>query len=231
MSQPLSVALITARTLLNDDGASLWPDSVLIPKAQQAHRELQQKLRKFSAPVMRTITGSLAGGRNDLTVLNNTTSPSSLPSDLIEPIKLWEKPNGASDSAYTLMTEVDPIQNTFSSGVGVGVPMNYWFWTNLINVGTGFAVNNIVVPFPADIRQVRVYYWRSLGIPQVNTDPIGIDNGEIWMAPRIAALAAGSIGEEKIFAAMTALAEQTLADVISMNRGRSAPSFGSAIRP
>jgi hypothetical protein len=228
---PLSVVLATARTLLNDDPGALWTDSSLIPKAQQAHRELQQKLRKFSAPIMKSITGFITGGgKNDLSALATSVQLSGLPSDLIEPIKLWERAIGAPDTTFTLMTESDPLPS-FVGSVPPGTPMNYWQW-NPSSTGVNGSILNTIETIPsADGRTVRMLYWRSLFVPVVATDPISIDYGELYLAPRTAALAAGSVGEEKIFAAMTALSEQSLVEVLAINRGRSTPSYGMTIRP
>jgi hypothetical protein len=231
MSQQLSVVLATARTLLNDDGGSLWTDSVLIPKAQQAHRELQQKLRKFSAPIMKSITGFVTGGgKNDPTVVASSVQVTGLPSDLIEPIKLWEKATGTPDTSFTLMTEADPLPNFFNP-VAIGAPMNFWQWNPSSTGPNNSIIDTIEVIPPTDNRVIRVLYWRSIFVPTVATDPISVDFGELFLAPRTAALAAGSVGEEKVFTAMTALAEQSLSEVIAINRGRSVPSYGQTIRP
>src|SRR5258708_8052637 len=94
---PTSVVLNTARTLLNDDAASLWTDATLLQKFQQAHRELQIELRLSACPVMKSIA-------NDISVLANATTLT-LPADFQEPILLREKAPGDPQSAYVLMTE------------------------------------------------------------------------------------------------------------------------------
>lgn len=208
MSVQASVVLSTARTLLNDDLSTLWTDTVLFPKLAQAHRELQQKLRKMASPVMRKQT-------TPTEVLAAATTITS-PADMVEPIRLWEGAHSADVSTFTLMTESDPLPN-----LDAAATLIYWQWYDEQINFIGSSAN----------RDVMILYWRSLPIPAVNTDLVGMINAEVYLAPRVAALAAGSVGEAAVFQAMTALAESTLADVVLANRGRGTPASGAVGRP
>src|ERR1051326_1868831 len=103
MSVLTSVVLATARTLLNDDAASNWTDAALIPKLQQAHRELQIKLRRAAAPVMKAQYTEVVGA--------NVTAFATPPANLVAPIQLWETSSGGAINTYALMTETDPLPN------------------------------------------------------------------------------------------------------------------------
>jgi hypothetical protein len=74
-------------------------------------------------------------------------------------------------------------------------------------------------------------YWRALPLPAVNTDPIGFINGELYLAPQTAAIAAGSVGQAAEMQTLTALADASLNEVILSNRGRAPQIAGQSIKP
>lgn len=203
-----SVVLATARTLLNDDAVSLWTDAALFPKLQQAHRELQTMLRFSAAPVMKAIS-------NDISVLANATTLT-LPADFQEPLRLWEKAPADPQTGYVLMTESDPLPI-----VAAATTLVYWMYRDEVISFIGASAN----------RFVRLEYWRQLTIPTVNTDLIGFTNGELYLAPRTAALASASIGEQTRHDMYKALADDKINQVILSNRGRLKPQDGTVPRP
>jgi hypothetical protein len=208
MSVQASVVLATARTLLNDDAATNWTDASMMPKLQQAHKELQVKLRRCAAPVMKNqYTEVLAA---------NATVFVTPPPDLIAPIQLWETTSGGPVNTYALMTEADPLPN-----VVPGTTLVWWSWKDEIVTFIGATA----------IRQVLMLYWRSLPLPATNTDLIGFLNGELYLAPRTAALCSGSVGEGEQMAALAALADGSLTEVILSNRGRAPQVAGQSIKP
>jgi hypothetical protein len=209
MSVQLSVVLATARTLLNDDAATNWTDAALIPKAQQAHKELQIKLRRAAAPLMKnSYTENVAA---------NTTVFATPPSDLVAPIQLWEKQQSDPVTLYQLMTEADPLPNVVPNSS----TLTWWAWQEEIVTFLGCT----------SIRAVKMSYWRALTLPAVNTDLIGFINGELYLAPRTAALAAGSVGQAAEMTALAGLADASLGEVIISNRGRAPQAAGSSIKP
>lgn len=209
MSVQAEVVLTTARTLLNDDAATLWTDTVLFPKLAQAHRELQVMLRFHGSPVMMGMLG-------DTEVVAAATTLT-LPSDLVEPIKLWERAFGDANQAdNVLMTEASPLPF-----VAQGTALVYWNWYQETITFVGSSAN----------RYVNMQYWRSIPIPTVNTALIGFINGELFLAPRIAALAAGSVGNAAVLQYCTGLANDSLNQVILSNRGRLKPADGMISRP
>lgn len=201
MSVTAAVVLATARTLLNDDLATLWTDTSLMPKLAQAHRELQVKLRFAGAPVMRALAGASASS-------GTVTSPS----DLVEPITIWETVSGTK----VQLTEADPLPPNAGSGLG------YWNWS---------ITAPEVISFSGTSGAVTIHYWKKLTIPTSNSDVIGFINGEHYLSPRIAALAAGSVGNDKLLAWATSIADENLKMVILTNRGRLAPADGTSMRP
>ena len=208
LSVASSTVLNTARTLLNDDIGSLWSDSVLFPKLQQAHRELQARLKAAAAPVMRTTV-------TDLLVNLGTVVLANIP-DLVEPIRLFEKLTTDPITGYVQMTEYDPLP-LFAPASS----LIYWQWVN----------ENIQFIGATTNRHIRLTYWRSLPLPLVNTDLVGFINGELYLAPRTAALASASVGEDQRHDALTNSAMMSINEVIIANRGRAQPIQKESKRP
>jgi len=208
MSVATSVVLATARTFLNDDAATNMTDAFLIPKLQQAHRQLQIKLRRAAAPVMKNTYVE--------TIISTNTTFATPPTDLIAPIQLWEKAAADPVTLYQLMTEADPLPNVTQT-----TTMIWWAWVEEVVTFIGSTVN----------RQVKMLYWRSLPVPQVNTDVIGFLNGELYLAPLTAAYAAGSVGQPQEMMSLIQLADLSLSEVILANRGRAPQAQGQSIKP
>jgi hypothetical protein len=211
MSVQASVVLATTRTLLNDDAASNWTDAALFPKLQQAHKQLQIKLRRAAAPVMKGVYIEQVAAST-----NGFLTP---PTDLVAPNTLWETTPGAPANTYALMTEVDPVPNI----VPPGPALVYWAWIE--------EVVTFLTPAAPATRQILMRYWRALPLPAVNTDPIGFINGELYLAPQTAAIAAGSVGQAAEMQTLTALADASLNEVILSNRGRAPQIAGQSIKP
>lgn len=194
-----STIFATARTLLNDDGASVFTDTVLLPKLVEAFRELQAKLILSAAPIMRA-----EAAQN----INIGVTTLVLPTDLVAPIRLWERSQAAQDTAYIPMTEQDPLPN-----VAQQTNLVYWQWyQQAINL-----VGSI------DTRRVKIQYWRSLTEPVDATSDLVFNRGELFLAPRTAGLAAGSVGEDDAMAKWSGIGDASLNDIILANRGRTPP--------
>jgi hypothetical protein len=209
MSVAASVVLNTARTYLNDDAATNWQDQLLIPKLQQAHRELQQMLRAAGCPVMKTTSADIP------VPISTTPTTVTLPTDLVEPIRLWEKVHGAATTTYVQMTEADPLPL-----VAQATQLVYWQWVD----------ETIAVLGATAEQDVRILYWRALAIPAVNTDLINFINGEMYLSPRTAALAALSAGNADLHTLLSGVATQSIDAVIIANRGRGRPAATTTIR-
>lgn len=200
----------TARMFLNDHGLNtqLWTDQTLMPMMKQAHLELQAKLKQRASPTMR------AYQTLSVPVFGVELIPA--PIDLLSPIKLWEKAHNAPASTFQLMTETDMLPFAIP-----GETLTYWMWDQDVIMFVGAAV----------IIDVFVDYWRRIPVPVASTDEIEIIDGEQYLAPRIAALAAGSVGEETTSAAATQLANTQIEIVISSNRSRMPQGMDASLHP
>lgn len=206
MAVSMSQVLTTARTYLNDDAATQNPDNTLIPKVQEAHRELQEELWVVGSPIVRAQSTALVVTAG-VTTLSPSSSPA-LPADLLCPTQLFESPN---NSVWSPMTEAYYIP----LGYTAVATLNWWSWRQE-NIIFGGATGSVYV---------IIQYRKLIPIPVLVTDPIGILFGESFLAVRAAALVAGVLGNPTVYEAMTALAEKNLAKVITANRGQQKPTL------
>ena len=200
----MSQVLATARTYLNDDNAIQFPDPVLIPKIQEAHRELQEDLWVVGSPLVRGQTAVLTY----TTPATNLTTAMAAVTDFLCPTALYENAAGSTivQAGWAPMTEAFYIP----LGTAMAATLGWWSWQQEVIIVAGATVN----------RSVIVQYRRQITIPVVATDPIGILFGESYLAARAAAIAAGTVGNAEVYAAMTALAKENVGKVISANRGQ-----------
>lgn len=200
MSVTAETVFNTARTILNDDAISLFSDTVLSPKLYQAHKELQAKLRAADSEVMKnTFVGAVA---------QNATVLTSVPSDLLEPIKMWEKVSGAVASSYNEMTEKTPLDPADPTGTTAS---QNWAWKDEVITFRAPSTNGI---------DVFLYYWRQITVPVVGTDLIGVIFGELYLAPRTAAIMAGSLGDTETYKVATDVANSGFNDILKANKTR-----------
>ena len=205
----MSQVLATARTYLNDDNVTQFPDPVLIPKVQEAHRELQEELWIIGSPLVRAQTAPLAYVAPAVTLTTALTGVT----DFLCPTALFENASGATiiQAGWTPMTESFYIP----LGYAMAATLQWWAWAQEVIVLGGATVNRAVI----------VQYRRQITIPVVATDPIGILFGESYLSARTAAIAAGTVGNKEVYEAMTALAKENLGKVISANRGQQKSSM------
>jgi hypothetical protein len=204
MSVPMSQVLATARTYLNDDNSTQFPDPVLIPKVQEAHRELQEELWVGGSPNVRALTPVLHY------VANATVLPA-LPAGFLCPMMGFENawPTPAAPTAWAPMTEAFYLP----LGAAQGPTLGFWQWQQETITLTGATAD----------RSVLFQYRSLITIPILATDLIGILFGESFLSARTAAIAAGTVGNAEVYAAMTALAKENLAKVLTANRGQQKP--------
>lgn len=188
--------LTAARTHLNDDSAINWPDPRILPKFQEGFRDLQLALELNGIQVLNDVSA-------DITIPANTTDMTTLsgyPTDIITPTWMKEKQVGETDDFLISMTPVDYIPN-----VEQDITLNWWSWqrNKILLLG---ALNDVVV-------QLR--YRRKLALPTLNSQDIGVIQGETFLGYRTAAIALGSIKDYQGRDEMNAQAQSRLNDLIA----------------
>lgn len=158
---------------LNDSGSELFTNSVLIPFAKRAYDELQNKLALNGHQIGEEVSATID-------VPANTLIMPSLPSDLIEPIKLYERADGSVlENDWVLMTKERILE--------IGDPQNtlaVWDWRE----------NEIKFRGCTTAREVKLIYAKfQASIVDPNTS-LPVINCKPFLSARVAALAAGHIG-------------------------------------
>lgn len=101
MQATVATTLQTAATHLNDSSRQFWPDSILITFLQEAFRDLSNELYLNGLPVIHTTVILLNLPIGQTTVGWNTVP--TLPSNIIMPVRLWERPAGSSFDDFVEM--------------------------------------------------------------------------------------------------------------------------------
>src|SRR5690242_10452500 len=92
------------RSLLNDAQGNLFTDTVLLPYANSAYRKLQRALGNAGGggfiqdDALLVVTAVTQTDTSlQVSITDATAPPNQLPTDLLVPIKIWERPSGSSD--------------------------------------------------------------------------------------------------------------------------------------
>ena len=92
------------RSLLNDSQGNLFTDAVLLPYANCAYRKLQRMLGNaggggFIQDDALLVVTAVAQPDTSLqvSITDATAPPNQLPTDVLVPLKIWERPNGSTD--------------------------------------------------------------------------------------------------------------------------------------
>lgn len=193
MSALTDQVLMSARTHLNDDNAINWPDTSLLPKMQEAFRDLRLELELNGIQIVDEVSADITvnAGVTDL------STATGYPTDMISPIWMKEKQVGETDAYLISMTPVDFIPN-----VDQDITLNWWSW-QMNTIKLLGALNAVIV-------QLR--YRRDLIVPRLNTDSIAVAMGESFLSYRTAAMAFSSVKDFTSADRMDARAE--------MNKGK-----------
>src|SRR6202047_906482 len=90
------------RALLNDSQSNLFTDAVLLPYANSAYRKTQRALGNagaggFIQDDVLLVLSAVAQIDTSLqvSITDATAPPNQLPTDLLVPVKIWERPRGS----------------------------------------------------------------------------------------------------------------------------------------
>src|SRR5579872_3067472 len=92
------------RSLLNDSQGNLFTDTLLLPYLNSAYRKAQRAVGNAGGggfiqdDVLLVVTAVTETDPSlQVSLTDATAPPNQLPTDLLVPLKLWERPNGSSD--------------------------------------------------------------------------------------------------------------------------------------
>lgn len=172
-----STVLAKAATLLNDTARTVYTYVATLPYLQIAMQELQEhfQLSNISVTQITSAVINIPAGTNQI-VYNGIGVPT-LPTDMIEPAQLWERPENT--DPYVPMTRKDYIPHQLE-----GVPVSQF----------GFYVweSQIIKFLPANLNiDIKIDYIKEIFTPLVDENSaIDVINAATFLEYRTAALCA-----------------------------------------
>ena len=176
------------RSLLNDAQGNLFTDAVLLPYANSAYRKVQRALGNSGAggflsddvllvvPAVTTPDASL-----QVSLTDATAPPNQLPTDLLVPLKLWERPSGSSDDFAEM---VDLSRHGGLPSRLQDLTLSVWEWR----------ADGIYFIGATRDTQIRLRYLKAYPDLTDATSPILVRNAQEAIAYATAALAGWARG-------------------------------------
>jgi hypothetical protein len=176
------------RSLLNDAQGNLFTDAVLLPYVNSAYRKLQRALGNaggggfladnvtLTVPAVTTPDPSL-----QVSITDSTAPPNQLPTDLLLPEKIWERPSG---STQDFVEMVDLSQHGGLPSRVQNVILSVWEWR----------ADGIYFLGATQDTQIRLRYLKAYPDLTDATSPVLVRNAQEAIAYAAAALAAWARG-------------------------------------
>lgn len=176
------------RSLLNDAQGNLFTDTVLLPYANSAYRKLQRALGNAGGggflqdDALLVVTAlAVPDPSAQVSITDATAPPNQLPTDLLLPVKLWERPNGSTNDF------VEMIDLTQHGGLPPRVQdrtLSVWEWR----------ADGIYFLGATQDTQIRLRYLKAYPDLADATSPVLVRNAQEAIAYATAALAGWSRG-------------------------------------
>ena len=177
-----------ARSLLNDAQGNLFTDTVLLPYANSAYRKVQRALGNAGAggflndDVLLVVAAVAAPDASLQTSLTDATAPpNQLPTDLLVPLKLWERPDGSSDDFAEM---VDLTRHGGLPSRVQDTTLSVWEWR----------ADGVYFLGATQDTQIRLRYLKAYPDLTDATSPVLVRNSQEAIAYATAALAGWARG-------------------------------------
>ena len=176
------------RSLLNDAQGNLFTDTVLLPYANSAYRKLQRAIGNaggggFIQDDVLLVVPAVAQADTSLQVSVSDASapPNQLPTDLLLPVKIWERPDLSSDDFVEM---VDLSQHGGLPSRVQDVTLSVWEWR----------ADGIYFLGATQDTQIRLRYVKAYPDFTDATSPVLVRNSQEAIAYATAALAGWARG-------------------------------------
>lgn len=176
------------RSLLNDSQGNLFTDSLLLPYVNSAYRKMQRAIGNagaggFIQDDALLVVSAISAVDTSLQVSINdaTAPPNQLPTDLLFPLKIWERPNG---STQDFVEMVDLSQHGGLPSRAQDTTLSCWEWR----------ADGIYFLGATQDTQIRLRYLKAYPDLTDATSPVLVRNAQEAIAYASAALAAWSRG-------------------------------------
>lgn len=165
-----------AAALLNDSAQAIFTFATLKPFAQKAFEEMVLELDSNHVTVEFKVSASIP------VPLSANPSVLTLPTDFLYPERLEERMADTSDG-YDRM-----VEKSFETNIIGTTSIRYWAWYG----------DQIHFPPCTQNREVLLYYVKFFTTPDVEIDPIMVDNRvKLYLEARTAAIAAALILQDE----------------------------------
>lgn len=168
-------ALDESRFLLNDTGATLYTDTVMLKPFRKAYQELENIMVEHGLQIAAEVAA-------DQTITALATVLTTIPSDMLFPITLYERTVGADDNSWIEIRERAWEPNIEPTDI-----LRYWAWREQAVRFVGATVD----------REVRLRYKKTFPAIASEAATIVVNNSKTFLAARSAQLAARFIGGDR----------------------------------
>lgn len=196
------------RSLLNDSQGNLFTDAVLLPYANSAYRKVQRALGNSGAggflsdDVLLVVPAVTAPDASlQVSITDATAPPNQLPTDLLVPLKLWERPDGSSDDFAEM---VDLSRHGGLPSRPQDLTLSVWEWR----------ADGIYFIGATQDTQIRLRYLKAYPDLTDATSPVLVRNAQEAIAYATAALAGWARGSP-LSEKWDAAASDALEDLVS----------------
>jgi hypothetical protein len=176
------------RSLLNDAAGNLFTDAVLLPYANSAYRKVQRALANIQSGtflndnVLLVVSAvSCVDSSVQVSITDATAPPNQLPTDLLVPLKLWERPNCSTDD-FVEMTDLTNHGGLPSQAQDVDLEFWEWRADGLYFIGA------------TQDTQIRLRYQRTYPDLVDATSPVLVRNAQEAIGYFTAAMASAARG-------------------------------------
>jgi hypothetical protein len=176
------------RSLLNDSQGNLFTDTVLLPYANSAYRKLQRALGNaggggFIQDDALLVVTAVAQTDTSLqvAVTDATAPPNQLPTDLLVPLKIWERRNASTDEFVEM---VDLTRHGGLPSRAQGLTLSVWEWR----------ADGLYFLGATQDTQIRLRYLKAYPDFTDATSPVLVRNAQEAIAYATAALAGWARG-------------------------------------
>lgn len=174
------------RSLLNDAAGNLFTDTVLIPYLNAAYRKVQRALEnvqsgsQLSDDTLLVVAAVATVDPAAYVFITDATTPQ-LPTDLVVPLRLWERPNGSSDDFVEM---IDLSEQGGLPSEPQGSTLRFWEWR----------ADGIYMLGATQDTQVRLRYRKAFPDLVDGTSSVLIRNAQEVLAFFTAAMASAARG-------------------------------------
>jgi len=176
------------RSLLNDAAGNLFTDTVLLPYANSAYRKLQRAIGNAGGggfiqdDALLVVTAVTETDTSlQVSITDATAPPNQLPTDLLVPLKIWERPNLSTDDFVEM---VDLSQHGGLPSRVQDVTLSVWEWR----------ADGIYFLGATQDTQIRLRYSKAYPDFTDSTSPVLVRNSQEAIAYATAALAGWARG-------------------------------------